>query len=334
MKGASAVPDSNISEYPDSRVLARVLAKTLVQSGRDTAGVAILDRRALSGSTFPVEIVSCQLRDGGAFQVFCKYEAGRSHPGHGHRGGVSYEADVYESLLRPSSCSAPAFFGRYHHRRSGDTWLFIEAVNANSIANTRRADSVVALPEAAGWIGRFHADFATHISKLPNITRYDAGYYRGFVNRVIEFSKGRRRQYPWLDPVCDRADEIIAQLLAAPVTVVHGEFYPGNILCEKERICPVDWESAATAPGELDLASLTEGWPPELVATCEDRYVEARWPGEGAPPAFRRTLAAARLYWSFRWLGNSPATFHGHRKSEGRLQRLLEQSTHWSSLSL
>ena len=34
---------------------------------------------------------------------------GLGHPGHGHRGGVGYEADVYESLLRPSSCSAPAF---------------------------------------------------------------------------------------------------------------------------------------------------------------------------------------------------------------------------------
>ena len=65
--------------------------------------------------------------------------------------------------------------------------------------------------------------------------------------------------------VCQRADEFIAQLLAAPRTMIHGEFYPGNILYEKGRICPVDWESAAIAAGELDLAALTEGWQP---ASC------------------------------------------------------------------
>ena len=184
------------------------------------------------------------------------------------------------------------------------------------------------LRKAAKWIGHFHADFAARANGFSQITRYDASYYRGFVDRVVEFSKGRHRRYPWLIPVCDRADEFIGQLLATQPTMIHGEFYPGNILYGKGRICPVDWESAAVGPGELDLASLTEGWSARLVAGCEREYAAARWPG-GAPTAFRRTFAAARLYWAFRWLGDTRKRFQHHRKSEATLARLLEEAKRW-----
>ena len=68
-------------------------------------------------------------------------------------------------------------------------------------------------------------------------------------------------------------------------------------------IYPVDWESAAVGPGEIDLASLTEEWPAETVRRCRARYVADRWP-EGEPADFDRTLKAAQMYLHFRWLGN------------------------------
>lgn len=318
--------------FPGDQTLTNVLTKVLYGSTSANARVAILDRREFrEGSTFPVELVSCRTPDGENLRMFCKYEAGRTHEGHGHRGGVSYEADVYEKILAPGRYSVPAYFGRHRDRRSGDTWFFIEALDSKSIANTHRLDSGVALPETAGWIGRFHAEFVSRAQKFSNVTRYDAGYYRGFVNRVIEFSKGRRRRYPWLIAVCRRGDEFISQLLGAQPTMIHGEFYPGNVIYEVGRICPVDWESAAVAPGELDLAALTEGWRPQLVAECERAYASSRWP-DGAPTTFRRTLAAARLYWAFRWLGDSRTRFHHHRKSEGTLARLLEEAQRWPLL--
>ncbi len=126
-----------------------------------------------------------------------------------------------------------------------------------------------------------------HACRFSKLIRYDVGYYQSF------------------------ADEVIAQLLTALTTVIHGEFYPGHILYGRGRICPVNWESAAVARGELDLASVTDGWSARLRAACVREYTTARWPDGVIPTEFRRTFAAARLYSAFRWLGESLNRFHG-----------------------
>ena len=102
-------------------------------------------------------------------------------------------------------------------------------------------------------------------------------------------------------------DAWFAPLLATPPTVIHGEFYSKTALLSRKRLFIVDWESAAIAPGEIDLAALTEGtgWPARLVRQCEGAYTSARWPS-GPPASFRRTLEAARIYLHFRWLGERP----------------------------
>ena len=94
------------------------------------------------------------------------------------------------------------------------------------------------------------------------------------------------------------ADEVLAGL---------REFYAKTVLVRKQSVFMVDWESAAIAAGEIDLAALTEGkhWPAAIVRKCERAYVRARWP-EGAPASFRRTLDAAKIYLHFRWLGERP----------------------------
>jgi hypothetical protein len=330
-RNAPEVPGGDVADsvYPDTRDLTDVLTRACSPNTPDGTSVVILDRHEFKGSTFPVEIVSCQLPDGRHVRLFCKYESGRSHTGHGHRRGVSYEADVYERVLSGLRSSAPAYFGRHRDRPTGDTWLFIEALDGKSIANTHRPDSLLALRQAAGWIGRLHRECESRASELQSITRYESGYYRGFVDRAMAFSRRGGRDDAALLAVYQRADEFIDHLVTAQPTLIHGEFYPGNVLCEKSRICPVDWESTAVAPGELDLASLTEGWQPAIVAECEQEYARARWPG-GAPTPFQRTLCAARLYWAFRWLGDKPERFDRPRKSGSALARLFDQAERWS----
>jgi hypothetical protein len=66
---------------------------------------------------------------------------------------------------------------------------------------------------------------------------------------------------------------------------------------------PADWQSAAVAPGEIDLAALTHSWPRSVVARCERAYRASRWPG-GTPRDFGEILEAARLYMNLRWLGD------------------------------
>ena len=94
-------------------------------------------------------------------------------------------------------------------------------------------------------------------------------------------------------------------MLASPRTIIHGEYYTNNALIRNRLIYPVDWESAAIAAGEIDLAALAERWPRAIVQECEVEYQRARWPA-GAPPEFERRLSAARRYLHFRWLGERP----------------------------
>src|SRR5262249_32669584 len=98
-------------------------------------------------------------------------------------------------------------------------------------------------------------------------------------------------------------------------------------VCRGRAVYPIDWESAAVAAGEIDLASLTEGWPAWYAVQYERVYREARWPS-GAPADFERRLAAARVYLAFRWLANKPdrpaagdarGSFRGWRPAGGRL---------------
>jgi thiamine kinase-like enzyme len=93
--------------------------------------------------------------------------------------------------------------------------------------------------------------------------------------------------------------------LTPPPTVIHGEYTPKNVLVRDGIIYPVDWESAAIAVGEIDLAILTDRWPVEIVQQCKLEYQRARWP-EGWPVDFERTFDAAQLYLHFLWLGYQP----------------------------
>ena len=87
------------------------------------------------------------------------------------------------------------------------------------------------------------------------------------------------------------------------MTVIHGEFFSPNALNHNGVCSPVDWQSAAIAEGEVDLASLTHSRPRELVQKCESEYCKSRWTG-GAPDDFEEALEAARVYMNLRWLGD------------------------------
>ena len=73
----------------------------------------------------------------------------------------------------------------------------------------------------------------------------------------------------------------------------------------------IDWESAALAAGEIDLAGLTWGWDDDLVALCEQEYCLTRWP-DGTPADFALRLTAARVFLHLCRLGEAD--------EEGRLE--------------
>jgi thiamine kinase-like enzyme len=83
-------------------------------------------------------------------------------------------------------------------------------------------------------------------------------------------------------------------LLEPPLTIIHGEYYGRNILVQDGVIYPVDWELAAMAAGEIDLASLTDQWPSSITEQCEVAYQQARWP-QGTPASLKATCCCAAL---------------------------------------
>jgi hypothetical protein len=262
--------------------------------------------------TFPNEVVTCRLPGGRRRRVFIKYQSGQGHNCFGHRGDVPYEAEVYRRVLHSLPDFRPKYLGTHTDQKSGTVSLFLEylprSIRASDIVWKQTTRQPRALAKAAYWVGQFHVHHAECIDdlSLAFLRRYCAEYYRGWAERTLEFSRPLHRRFPWLTELC-KTDEWFMPLLNEAQTVIHGEFYAKTVLVQNESVFIVDWESAAIAAGEIDLAALTEGkhWPASVVEKCERAYVRARWP-EGAPPNFNRILEAARIYLHFRWLGDRP----------------------------
>jgi thiamine kinase-like enzyme len=67
-------------------------------------------------------------------------------------------------------------------------------------------------------------------------------------------------------------------------------------------IYPVDWESAAVAPGEIDLASLIEGWDKDIANRVIESYRKNRWPSGNLPVGlFEKRLLLSQIYFHFWW---------------------------------
>jgi aminoglycoside phosphotransferase (APT) family kinase protein len=283
-------------QIPEPEVLARGLRSIFRADS-----LAVLHRQPnVYSSTYASEIVTCRLPGGDERRLLCKYGAFDSRSGYGHRAGLSHEVLVHREVLAPLSLSSPTFYGAHTETSTGELWLVVGYLDgALHVSKTPGAMRL-----AARWIGEFHAANAARLgTSLPDWPVYDAAYYRGWAERTLAFARRRRQPMPWLNTLCARLDQASEVLLATRATVVHGEYYVHNILHRDGAIFPVDWESAALAPGEIDLASLTEAWDPRTVRECELEYQRARWP-DGPPPEFEATLSAARLYWTFRWAGD------------------------------
>jgi thiamine kinase-like enzyme len=317
----------NKIQIPDTEAVESALRSAVAQQGCDLDIVEIVERQpSVYASTYPLEILTCKFSDGKERKIICKRQVKhRPASGHGHRGGVAYEATIYREILQHAQVPTPQFIGAYSDVRTQEIWLFLEYLEDSNHLN--KLDVQQGLLSAARWLGQFHA---ANEKRVPSkeyyfLSRYDAEYYAGWTARTLEYTHSSQEQFPWLQSVCNEFMKLIELLLSEPLTVIHSEFYPRNILVSNGNVYPVDWESAAIAAGEIDLACLTEGWGSDVVRECESTYQRARWPS-GSPDAFSVKLDVARMYQEFRWLGDREQWQEwGSRRIEriGRLARGL-----------
>ena len=268
-----------------------------------TADLEVLDRKSAPySSTFPSEVVTCRLADGRFVQLFCKYAAGISLDSYGHRGGVAYEANVYRQVLQHCELTTLTYYGAGDDPANGKSVLVLE--NLQNAVRINKSRDPTAMVKAAEWIGKFHSVFSSEglCRRHPFLKVYDEDYFLGWVRGALTIGEDWRHRYPWVASLSKSVPELVMRLLKHP-TIVHGEYYPNNILYKEGKVFPVDWESAAISAGEIDLASLTDRWPEETVRQCEARYESLRYP-DGAPADFQKTLSVAKLYSIVRWIGD------------------------------
>lgn len=303
-------------DYPSDEVLEQGLSALLCGSRR--RGVTVVSRQPNAlASTHPSEIVRCRLPDGRQLELFCKYKGERDEA----------EGRAYRYIVEPSGLETARLVGNLA-QTDGRSWLVLEFLGGSRWLSEDE-NQEQGLREAATWIGRFHAYaeervLAGELDFLPEVDRVSTGTRLG---RLWKRVPSIRAKAPWLPLALSRFEEVIRLLLEAPTTVVHGDYYPVNIMRRNGIVFPIDWEHAALGPGELDLATLTDGWPRSTAEKCEARYIGGRY-GSHVPVDFDRRLAAARAYMHVRWLGEPPDPDRPERtrrtSGEWRLEHLRQ----------
>lgn len=291
-------------EFPDLEILSNNINSALRENKSFHEQITILNREPNSlASTFPSEIITCQLSGGRQLKILCKYAVGRINNTHGHQNGLSYEADVYRYLLQSLPISSPALLGVYLNQVHDELWLILEYFDNSSLV--KDYPELDAMQAAANWLARFHRFGESLLSRnAPTfLNSYNVEYYLGWAERTSHFAGDLHQQFPWLARICNRYRQIITTFFESPSVIIHGEYYTNNIIFSEGKIYPIDWESAAVASGEIDLASLIENWPPDFENKAIDEYLRIRWP-DGPPADFYNRLDTAKLYWHFRWLGD------------------------------
>jgi Phosphotransferase enzyme family len=255
-------------------------------------------------SSAPSEFVTVGMDGQQLDTLFCKYDANCARPGtHDHRKGVGYESAVYRDLLAPRGVSVPRYVGSFAVGDRESECLVVAALRtAQSI--TRFTPPRIA--DTAAWLGRFHHQMRG-IVETPAariLSCYDGENFTHWMQRLSDLVGEHDLAAPWLDEFSESFSRRASNLASCEPTVVHGEFFPENVLASDAGIHPIDWESAGIGAGEIDLACLTMGWPADTTDKLIREYVAARWP-DGAPGDLHQDLDTARVYLALRMLGNN-----------------------------
>src|SRR5215471_20396413 len=227
------VPWRQAPDYPDLHAVVKALRSAMRREGTGGLEIKAFERKPnILSSSLHSEILVCHLADGRRRQVFYKHSA-TPPDGHPAKRGVSYEATVYRDVLRPLPVSQAHFYGAHANPRTGESWLFIEFLDrAPRVSATSYPDPT---EQAARWLGGFHRAIEARAAdeSLSFLERYDRKYYRGWAERTQDIAGRFRQRRHWLADLCKGFGEAASLLLEPPLTVIHGEFTPHNVLIRR-----------------------------------------------------------------------------------------------------
>jgi len=190
------------------------------------------------------------------------------------------EIAVYRNVLAPLAVDGTA--GVTAADEVSSRWLVLELVDGTPLWQIGELET---WQEVARWLARLHG---LPVPSAEDLMPYDAGHLEERL-RLAPAARGF-------------AKHVAERLAALPARLIHGDFYPANILVDAEgQIRVVDWETCGVGPAVLDLAALVSGsWGEAERRAIVDAYLAA------CPPALRPTqddLLRARLLLASQWIG-------------------------------
>jgi Ser/Thr protein kinase RdoA (MazF antagonist) len=169
----------------------------------------------------------------------------------------------------------------------------------------------------AHWLGELHTRLAAWsrqaVNRRPRLLQYDREWYSVWLERALRFCPAdgavdSRRSRAALEWLAARYHKVVERLLSLPQTLIHGEFYPSNVLVAGTPTdsvpCPLDWEMTAIGPAVIDLAALTSGqWQPDDRRAAIAAYVEGSGSSGDAFGEAAESVEYAYLHLAVQWCG-------------------------------
>jgi aminoglycoside phosphotransferase (APT) family kinase protein len=235
------------------------------------------------------------------------------------------EIQTYRWILPFAPSGTATWYGAVVNPTTRRYLLFLERVDGLEL---RHVGAFSIWEQTARWIAQFHRSFSpVDVSRLVERSRvlvYDADFYGRWLDRARQFAARRPAVRRRIDRIGWGYARATSRLADMPRTLIHGEFYPCNVLIRRTghrvRVCPVDWEMAALGPGLMDLACLTTGWAQREQRALIRAYRAAGpdWTTRSGtiPDDFWLDFHSCRLHLAVRMLGWSdtwaPPPHHAH----------------------
>lgn len=268
-----------------------------------------------------------------AFDLVVKEPQGPTRAGTADSG--LREVSVYTSLAELLPLRTPPVLA---YQPGGD-WLVMDLLPTGRAAENWRTtdyllaiDQLVILHDRFWGLGEDLANYPWLLRPLDaelniHVSAFESGAFKiADIQNRNRFRKDKELQ-GIIKRILKHIDTVTAPLQAAPATLLHGDYWPGNIHVFPDGSLSIyDWENAAIGPGTLDLAHfiLTSRWffeplpvqPDELIAHYRGRMDLAN--GHRWTDADWQTEWDCALLWTFAadWvdlLGEIPDTLLDER---------------------
>jgi aminoglycoside phosphotransferase (APT) family kinase protein len=339
---------ANMSLEDATSKLLPQLQDRLAEYFGDDRAIHVLGRRACPyASSFQIDELDVRFTDGSSVQLVLKDLGSESMGEEARRARPEFlyspqrEINAYRWILPHAPAGAAGWYGPATRHSADRDWLLLDRVNGSQLW---QVGDVSIWQQTAAWIAQFHCAFtpleAQQLAERAGVLLYDEEFYWLWMQRAQRFADGDRDKQRIIAVVAQHYRAVVERLTGMPRTLIHGEFYASNVIVKERarvRVCPVDWEMVALAPGLIDLGALIAGWAGPTQRAIARAYLAAgkgnetaSWPEIRLSREFKADLDCCRLHLAVRMLGWSdnwePPSNHAHNwlAEAARISRRLQ----------